>query len=418
MKLFASLDRKDRTMLSVVLAMVAVLIVLLAVFSRNQDANNSVVPDSYLTGVHGAKAAYTLLEQSGYSVQRWEQHLSNLPGQAASGSTASGSVLIVAEPVSRDPADRKAIAEFLRNGGTVLATGATGGYLLPGSAITSPKGLDFAACNAQPNGLSPLANTGSIWMVPASAWDDNRPEVHTAYTCAGQPVVVEYDIGKGHVVWWASSTPLENGSIERDQNLDLLLNSIGEPTTNSGKLRTIYWDESLHGQVHAKFQNTLGPIWNLLWSGALGVALLVILSFSRRSGPVRPLPQIPRTTPIEFLDALGGLYRSTGANSTAVQIAWERFRAQAGLLTGQKLTKKDTDWSASEVAAAITRRYGSSAAGMEPDLVAAEEAITDYNLKPRRALAIVQALRRHEETLRNASSRGRTQSPQEASPAS
>jgi MoxR-like ATPase len=39
--------------------------------------------------------------------------------------------------------------------------------------------------------------------------------------------VVEYAREKGHVVWWASSTPLENGSLARAHDLDLLLNSLG-----------------------------------------------------------------------------------------------------------------------------------------------------------------------------------------------
>jgi hypothetical protein len=42
---------------------------------------------------------------------------------------------------------------------------------------------------------------------------------------------------------------------------------------------------------------------------------------------------------------------------------------------------------------------------MEKDLLAAEEACSDDSLKPRTALSIVQSLRRHEETLRAASSR-------------
>ena len=61
--------------------------------------------------------------------------------------------------------------------------------------------------------------------------------------------------------------------------------------------------------------------------------------------------------------------------------------------------------SASEVAANIERRFGAAAADMETDLIAVEEACSDETLKPRRALELVRALRRHEETLRNASAR-------------
>ena len=391
MTLLASLDQKDRRMLLVILGLVTLLFVVFVVFVPEQDPNSNATPSSYLPGQHGAKAAFTLLEQSGYTVERWQESLSELAAHSD-----ANAVLILAEPQTYEPEDRFAIASILQKGGRVLATGFQGGLLLPGSDITFSKEIAFAACEAQPDGLEPLAGRGPIWIIPSASWKEKRSEVHTAYTCAGQPVVVEYPVGKGTVVWWASSTPLENGSITRGQNLELLLNSIGSP-----KGQHVYWDESLHGAAHSQWDYVRGPVWPLLSLGSLGVALLVIFSYSRRSGPIRSLPQQPRTTPIEFLEALGSLYRSTGAAATAMQIAWERFRAQSALLTGQKTAAL----AARQLAAVIERRFGAIDAEMEAGLIAAEEACSEDTLKPRRALVLIQTLRRYEEILRNASSR-------------
>ena len=390
-----ALDAKDRRMVLIILGLVVALLALLAIFTPAEDPNTNPVPNSYLSGKHGAKAAYTLLERSGYSIEHWEQPLSQLALHAD-----SSTVLVLAEPFPSEKDDRSAVATILRKGGRVLATGQEGGLLLPGNAVTEAKGVSFAACEAQPEGLRTLAGPASsastIWIVPRYTWKEDS-EARTAYSCAGQPVVVELPIGQGHAIWWASSTPLENGSIQRGQNLELFLNSIGPAQSHH-----IYWDESLHdARAATPWDFVSGPIWPLLSFGALGLVLLTIFSFSRRSGPVRPLPQAPRTTPIEFLDALGSLYRSTGAASTALQIAWDRFRTQAAHLTGQRNLKL----SASEVAANIERRFGPAGAGMETDLIAAEEACSDETLKARRALELVRALRRHEETLRNASAR-------------
>src|ERR1700721_823967 len=99
---------------------------------------------------------------------------------------------------------------------------------------------------------------------------------------------VQYPVALGTAVWWASSTPLENGSITRGQNLELLLNSIG-PAQFQGQRQHIYWDESLHGLAQSPWDYVRGPVWPLLWLGAFGLALLVIFSYSRRSGPIRPL---------------------------------------------------------------------------------------------------------------------------------
>jgi len=390
MKLQSSLDPKDRRMLFAVLGLVAILFLILAFISPAEDASNPI-PSSYLATQHGAKAAFTLLQQSGYSVQRWDQSLSDLAAQAG-----PGTVLILAEPNSIDSPSRSAIAAILAKGGRIVATGFPAGLMLPGSDVTFSTQPTFAACEAQPEGLQPLAGRGPIWITPDATWKPSRPEVQTAYTCAGQPVVVEYPVGKGSIIWWASSTPLENSSITRGQNMELLLNSIGPPQGAQ-----VYWDESLHGPRHSQWDYIHGPVWPLLSLGALGLVLLVIFSMSRRSGPIRALPQAPRTTPIEFLEALGALYRSTGAASTVVEIAWERFRSQSALLTGQKTTQLD----ARELAHVLERRFGSAATGMEADLIAAEEARWDDKLKPRSALALIQTLRRHEETLRAAASR-------------
>jgi hypothetical protein len=396
MSLLTSLDQKDRRMLLVILGLVALLFLVFVLFAPQQDPNSNPTPSSYLAGEHGAKAAFTLLQQSGYAVERWEESLSGLAARAD-----AGTVLILAEPYSYSPEDRAAIASILQKGGRVVATGFQGGLLLPGSDVTFSKEIAFVACEAEPDGLDPLAGRGTIWIVPRAAWKETRPEVRTAYTCAGQPVVVQYPVGKGTAVWWASATPLENGSITRGQNLELLLNSIG-PAHIQGQ--HIYWDESLHGLVQSPWDYVRGPVWPLFWLGALVLVLLVIFSYSRRSGPIRPLPQAPRTTPIEFLDALGALYRSTGAAATAMQIAWERFRSQSALLTGQKTASLD----ARQLAAVIERRFGAAGAGMEADLTAAEEACSGDTLKPSRVLTLIQTLRRHEETLRAASSRARS----------
>jgi len=90
-----------------------------------------------------------------------------------------------------------------------------------------------------------------------------------------------------------------------------------------------YWDESLHGEIRSTWSYAAGPALTLLEVGLPMLGLLVVFSFSRRSGPVRDLPAPARAAPIEFLEALGSLYRNAGAASTAVAIAWNGFRRQA-----------------------------------------------------------------------------------------
>jgi hypothetical protein len=131
----------------------------------------------------------------------------------------------------------------------------------------------------------------------------------------------------------------------------------------------------------------------------------VVLSFSRRSGPVRELPAPARATPIEFLEALGSLYRNAGAASTAVSIAWERFRRQSLRLCGLR----GKTMGAAELAVAIRRRFPQADADLEADLAACEEASWSDTIDPGEALKLIQKLYTHQEKLMAATKDGRLQ---------
>jgi hypothetical protein len=227
-------------------------------------------------------------------------------------------------------------------------------------------------------------------MVPEGGWGLDRPRDRVQYNCTGAPAVVEYSQGKGHIVWWAGSTPLENGSIQRGGNLNLLLTSLG---TRDG--HHFYWDESLHGETHSQWFYARGPAMNLLLAGLAGIALLIVFSFSRRRGPVRDLPLPVRATPVEFLEALGSLYAEAKASGTVVELAYQRFRRKMSDMCGLK----GTQMNAEELGHALRRRFPQAAKELEKDLSDCEQAISNDKLAPKSALALVQALSRHGDAL-------------------
>lgn len=392
MKFLSSLDAKDRRLLLWCLGLATVLSVAIAFLLPGSNNNNNPLPSTYLSGQHGARAAYETLLRSDYPIERWERPLTELAATAG-----PDTVVIFAEPLTREPRDLKAVRQIVERGGRVLATGFWGGFILPGEASGTPDTFSFAACKLEPEGLQPLANTGEVWMVPEAGWQVGNPAFHIDYTCAGQPAVVEYNWGKGHIVWWASSTPLENGSLARASNLDLLLNSIGPREGHH-----FYWDESLHGEIRSTFSYAAGPSWSMLWIGLAVLGLLVVLSFSRRSGPVRELPAPARATPIEFLDALGSLYRNASAASPAVAIALERFRRQSLRLCGLR----GKQMAAADLAAVLRSRFPKAGAALETDLAACEEASWGETIAPREALKLIQKLHAHLDELSAAANPG------------
>ncbi len=388
MRFMSSLDPRDRKLLLWCAGAAVVLAIATGFLLPSGDNNENRLPSTYLSGRHGALAAYETLARAGYPIERWERPLAELVPDAG-----PGTVVIFAQPFSRERDDIKAVQQILERGGRVLATGYWGGYLLPGGASTPPREFNFAACQLEPEGLDALAATGEVWMIPEATWQVGKPNDRVEYSCAGQPAVVEFDWAKGHVVWWASSTPLENGSLARARNLDLLLNSLG---TREGK--HFYWDESLHGEIRSTWTYAGGPALTMLRIGVALLAVLVLFSFSRRSGPVRELPPSVRTTPVEFVEALGSLYRNAGAATTAIAIAWERFRRQSLRLCGMRGDRLD----AATLAATLQRRFPGLDASLEADLKACEDAAGADAVQPKEALRLVQLLAAHMEKLKTA----------------
>lgn len=388
MRFLSSLDVKDRKLLLGCVIVAVALAVLIGILLPNENSNENRLPSSYLSGRHGALAAYELLERSGYAVQRWERPLSELAAQSG-----PDTVVIFAQPFSREKDDISAVKQILERGGRVLTTGYWGGYLLPNGSSAPPEEFNFAACQLEPEGLDQLAFSGEVWMAPEAMWQVGNPMFRVQYACAGQPAVVEFDWGKGHAVWWASSTPLENGSLERGHNLDFFLNSLGPREGHQ-----FYWDESLHGEVRSTWSYASGPALTLLRFGLPVLTALVIFSFSRRSGPVRAVVEPVRATPTEFVEALGSLYRKAGASSTAIAIGWERFQRRALKLSGIRAQ----GLSAQELAVVLRRRFPHLDQDLEKDLATCEQAAGYDDISPREALRLAQLLARYLDQLETA----------------
>jgi hypothetical protein len=66
------------------------------------------------------------------------------------------------------------------------------------------------------------------------------------------------------------------------------------------------------------------PIRQIAWQSAV-VAVLLVLSFGRRTGPVRLPVRLPRSSPLEFAESMGRLYGKAGAMQAAVDGARRRL---------------------------------------------------------------------------------------------
>lgn len=361
-------DRK----LFIAVAVVFALLVVGGVFFSSKAGSRAEVPSSYSTASGGAKAAYLLLEESGYHVARWQRPLKNL-------SDPAGKILILADPEEAPTREDKAqLQQFIADGGHVIVTGMFATAFLPqgSSAPDFVEGMLWKKTAA----LSPSSITRQapvITIAPESHWSGLEMPL---YGEEGKARVVKYSFGKGEVMWWAAATPLTNAGLREPDNLAFFLASIGEG-------QQILWDEYIHG-----YRDTLGgsiarsPILFLVLQSAL-IGVAVLLTFSRRSGPIFQPAKDVRLSPLEFVNTLGGLYQRAGAGSVAVDISYQRFRYWLTRRYGMA-----SNASAEDLQRAARERSLLEDEQFEPTLRQCESARYDSNLTPEQALLLIRRL--------------------------
>lgn len=372
------LEKSDRRLLLWAAAVLVPLVVVLAVLSSGNE--ESFIPSTYSAQSHGAKAAYLLLKERGYDVQRWESSPAELPQDVAD------TVLVLAVPIGAPTQDEKnQLMTFVGRGGRIFAVGPTASWFLPKQEIQpelapSPEWHEF-----QPEVLSSITRGGAIEMSPAGYWRDSSTGYLVHYADGGRPIVVSYKFGKGEVVWWADTTPLTNIGISRSGNLALLLNSL-----NLEKPKRVLWDEYFH-TTHHTFAGYMAerPLrYGLLQCGLVVLALL--LTFSRRNTPVYPLGDPPRLSPLEFVHTLGGLYRRAKANHAALEVTYNRFCTLATRRLGLPASTSPDD-----LARALRNRMGYKDESLPKLLKSIEASLRASELKEEQALKLAQELNQH-----------------------
>jgi hypothetical protein len=308
-------DPKDR-MLLLGAGCVLVLMIAGAASFSGAGENQGEVPSSYSTASGGAKAAYLLLADAGYRVERWERPLDQLP-------RATGTTLILAEPSEAPTHEEKdRLKAFIAQGGHVIAIGTAVGAFLPENDAVPEFDVLGEIAGKKASALSPSEITRAapeIVIAPRAHWQSDAA-AYPLYGDGDRTLVVKYAYGRGEVLWWASATPLTNAGLKEQGNLEFFLACLG------GARGGILWDEYIHG-----YRQTLGlsiahspAKWLALQLVLLGLA--VVATFSRRSGPICEPASEVRLSPIEFVQTLGGLYETARTASVAVDICYQRFR--------------------------------------------------------------------------------------------
>lgn len=376
-----ALDRSDRKILIVAAVLIVLLVAATAVIAPPQPAP-APSASSFSPGPDGAKAAYVLLGDLGYQVERWVQPLTELPSPEEG--DPGSIVLVLCDPLGgQGDADRQHLAQFVRRGGRVLFAGPSADNFLPLAFSKLVQPFEAVTRDYPAVAVSPLTRgVPSITMAATVRWNGAVENESPLYARGDDTVAVVYSIGKGQVIWWASSMPLSNSGIQLPGNLDFLQNTIGSPHGTR-----ILWDEYYHGERRSFTAYLAGtPVaWALLQVGLAYIVLL--LAYGRRTGPIR-LPVVEsRLSPLEFVETLGALYQTAGAASGAVATVWQRFRYLAGTRLGLPASAPIR-----QIYDSARERLGWREPGLFEALQRADHAANDPSLSSQGALQIVESL--------------------------
>jgi hypothetical protein len=343
---------------------------------RGTDSSENV-PSVYSAASGGCKAAYLLLQESGYQVQTWEQRLADLSTEG------KGKTLIIVEPAAFPASEeRQKLESFLKSGGRLIAAGRFASFYLPtNEAVSDPLNgtmwRHFSAIS-----LSPITRAApEITLASRAYWKPGTGAVGL-YGEPEKPVVVEYKVGAGRVLWLSASTPMTNSGIRELGNLEFLLTALGGPEQNQ-----ILWDEYIHG--HERFAATRKSKGMIGWMG-LQLAVFtaaILIAYSRRSGPIWIPEGEVRLSPLEYVRTLGMLYELANAGSVAVEISCQRFRHLLTRRLGLSITS-----SVSDLALAVHERRGMPEQEFADTLSECESYRYDPKVSAKTALRLVQTL--------------------------
>jgi hypothetical protein len=377
-------DRKFLLYFSAAMVVLVAIVCLAAPASNQQDAQ----PTTYNDASAGTKAAFLTLQALIPNTQRWDR-----PTRDIATLDAAHTTLIFTQPLLTQHEEKPFAADlkqFLDRGGRVLLTDADGD-LLPNGETARPNLFLKGLCYTTPEGPGPLARAGSVEISEHQRWSADGPLFRVAQRCGKDAVVVRFPVGQGEAIWWSSSTPLSNAGLKSDANLKLLLASIGAN-------RTILFDEYTHTYRQTEDPTKGLPLGWLELQAAI-LFLLLILSFSRRKGPLRFPVTLPRSSPVEFADSMGNLYAKAGATTTATTAAERRFHRFLHREAG--IARATIDRGPEAIAEALQARLSGDWSDVTDHLTQIAT-ITTTEVSPRTALKLIQAIDEDETRIRKA----------------
>jgi hypothetical protein len=326
--------RRNANAILLIAALFVVVVALNFVFfidSRGTEEDEQTADrSSYRSTLYGTLAFYTLLEESGYRVARFEKPFTELKDNEP------GTLIVIAPPEAHNPDQDEisAVSKWVEAGGLLI---------IIDREIQVPVGdanvhTQLANSKSTVHSLQPTPFTHNVERVALSEYatrvsvDSRAATYHIGDDQAA--ILADAQVGKGRVVLLTDQYIVANNGISQADNVILALNLLaGRP---EGK---IAFDEYHHGYgasstgggLMSYFRGTPVP-WMMAQAGL--IAVLVVYTYGRRFGRPVPLRRERRTTNLEFVSSMANITRLAQASDLAMENIYSEFRKRLCRFSG------------------------------------------------------------------------------------
>lgn len=332
------------------------LLVLLAVVSlqiagRDTGGDEGTAPRRSTVSARpgGWKAAFLLLQRSGFKTGRWEKPPKTWPDSASIVIAGQEVQAMAGEAYWKDDQAQDAL-EWVDRGGTLVVLTAQENALTEALGISPQPGKnnDVDIHPTQP--LPYLVGVKDV-VVPGNERFLSLGNDATVLLGDDKPAVVAVKRGKGRVIAVSTAAVIENNHLADADNARFLVQTVAafaDPKRPGGVL----WDEYHQGyQEEYSFWTALGQPGQFAFFQLVILIALVCYSAGVRFGLPRPLPPQDRLSS-EYVSSLADLYRRARASDAALDGVYLSFWRDLCRAVGMALDS-DADEVARRAAASL-----------------------------------------------------------------
>jgi hypothetical protein len=358
---------------------------------ESQETEQTGSRSSYRATPYGTMAYYTLLEQSGYAVTRFEKPFTKLKER----SDVTTLVIISPPPTSVFQEEEfTALNDWVAEGNLLIIIDREILVEIGEAKIsTAYNREEFKARPLQPTLYSDGVENLKLSNLASRVTVESQATIYHYGDDKGA-VLAGTNVGEGRVLAFTDPYVVANNGIAEADNVRLAVNLLTNAPSG-----VIAFDEFHHGYGSSNAEGVMAyfegkPVKWVFWQMAL-IAALLVYTYGRRFARPVPLKRESRTTNLEFVSSMANITRLAKASDLAMQNIYSDFRNKLCRYSGLP-TRVDSP----RLAATAARRMQSSEGDLQELLARCEKVIHGETTSDAELLKLVTRIREIESEIR------------------